>query len=73
MVATASIVDEFATGVGLLAGLIAVGGFLAHIRPALSGASETDLRGATVTGGVVGLVFGLFVIVLSAILDRVNP
>jgi len=61
-----SIVSPFATDFGLLAAAIAVGGFLAHALPALSGASDEKLRRATVGGGLGGIGFGLCVIVLSA-------
>jgi hypothetical protein len=71
MVIIASIASDFATGVGLLAGMIAVTGFAAHARPALSGASEQEIRGATVVGGLVGLGLGAVVIVLSAFVSRV--
>jgi hypothetical protein len=66
MVVAASIVDTFATGTGLLAGAIAVGGFISHVGPALSGSSEKKVRQATVLGGLAGLGFGSSVIVLSA-------
>lgn len=72
MLVTANVMNWFATLAGLLAGSIAVGGFLAHIRPALSGASEAELREATVVGGTIGLGVGVFVVVLSAFLDRIG-
>ncbi len=68
MLAVADILGWFATVVGLLTGSIAIGGFLAHIGPALSGASEEELRVATVIGGTVGLGIGASVVVLSAYL-----
>jgi hypothetical protein len=71
MVLLGPIVGEFATGAGLLAGMIAVCGFIAHAGPTLSGASEEEIRQATVTGGMAGLGIGVFVVVLSAILGRV--
>jgi len=51
-----SIIVDATTEIGLMAGLIAVGGFLAHVRPALQGRPETELRSATVRGGLGGLV-----------------
>jgi hypothetical protein len=66
MVVTGSIVDTVATGTGLLAGAIAVGGFISHVGPALSGSSEKRVRQATVLGGLAGFGFGVLVIVLSA-------
>jgi hypothetical protein len=64
-----SIVNQFATCVGLAAGAIAIGGFLSHVPSALSGASEAEIRRATVSGGLVGLAAALCIIVLSATLD----
>jgi hypothetical protein len=54
---------------GLTAAAIAVGGFLAHVRPALSSAEDQQLRAATVRGGIWGSGVAGFVIVLSAITD----
>jgi hypothetical protein len=68
MVVLGSILTFFATAVGLVAGAIAVGGFLSHVRPALSGASEVELRKATAIGGLAGLACGSFVVVLSALI-----
>jgi hypothetical protein len=65
---TASIASDFATGVGLLAGSIAVFGFVAQAYPALTRASESAVRRLVVIGGLVGLAAGGFVIVLSAII-----
>jgi hypothetical protein len=58
--------SDVATALGLTAAAIAVCGFIAHIKPALSGADEQRLRRATVMGGVAGTVFATGVIVLSA-------
>ena len=63
--------SESAGLVGLLAGLIAVGGFIAHSGPALAGGSEKRIREATVQGGLAGLATGLVVVVLSAIMEMV--
>jgi hypothetical protein len=71
MVLLGPIVAEFATAAGLLAGMIAVCGFIAHAGPTLSGASEKEIRQATVIGGMAGLAIGSFVVVLSALLGRV--
>lgn len=62
---------EMATAIGLLAGLIAVCGFLANAGPTLSGAPEEEIREATVAGGLAGFRFGLGVVVLSANAARV--
>jgi hypothetical protein len=66
MVVVGSIASQFAEGFGLSAAAIAVCGFLAHAGPALAGADEKKLRNATVVGGLAGLCFAVFVIVLSA-------
>jgi hypothetical protein len=58
---------DAATGAGLLAAAIAVCGFVAHVRPALSGADERELREATVKGGLAGIAIAGLVIVLSAL------
>jgi hypothetical protein len=69
MLGLASIADTATTCVGLMAGLIAVGGFIAHVRPALSGADEARLRLVTVRGGIGGLALAISVVVLSAFID----
>jgi len=68
-----AIVNQFATGLGVLAGAIAVGGFLSHVGPALSRAPEDELRRATARGGLTGFRIGAGVIVLSALLDKLTP
>ena len=70
MFVTASIASDLGTAVGVLAGLIAVGGFLAHAGPVLDGASEDDVRQAMVKGGLAGFSLGAVVVVLSAIGSR---
>jgi hypothetical protein len=54
---------------GLMAAMIGVCGFLAHMRPALSGDDERRLREATATGGAIGAGLALLLIVLSALID----
>lgn len=54
-----------ATIVGLMAGGIAVGGFLGHAGPSLSGKSDRELRRATTLGGLAGLSIALGTIALS--------
>jgi hypothetical protein len=66
MLVADSILSTAATGFGLAAATIAVFGFAAHIKPALSGAEERRIREATVIGGIGGLVVSLSVIILSA-------
>lgn len=58
--------SQSATIVGLMAGGIAVGGFLGHAGPSLSGGSELKLRRGTTTGGLVGLSFAVLLVALSA-------
>lgn len=67
-----TLLNEFTTGVGLAAGMIAVGGFLGHVRPALAGAEDDKLREATVRGGLVGIAVAIVVVVLSASVDRLS-
>jgi hypothetical protein len=67
-----AIVSQVAACTGILVGAIALGGFLAHVGPALEGAREDDLRKATARGGLEGLKVGSAVIVLSAIIDRLT-
>jgi hypothetical protein len=62
----ASIAGDFGTAVGVLAGMIAIAGFLGHAEPVLRGGSEREVQKATVVGGLVGCCFGAFVVVLSA-------
>jgi hypothetical protein len=47
--------SHLATLVGLLAGGIAIGGFLGHARPGLSEGSDAEIRHATTTGGLIGM------------------
>jgi hypothetical protein len=60
-----ALLGQIATIVGLLAGGIAVGGFLGHVRPSLNGESDAELRRATTLGGLVGLVIIGVLIALS--------
>ena len=63
-----ALLSQFATGAGLMAAGIAVGGFVFHAGPALTGAGETDLRRATVGGGLIAMGIAMGLIVLSVIL-----
>ena len=51
----ASAIDLLASLSGLFATAIVVGGFLAHVRPALTGKNEAELRRATAFGGLLGM------------------
>jgi hypothetical protein len=65
MLVVGSILSQSATIVGLIAGAIAVGGFIGHAEPSLSGKSEEKLRRATTIGGPVGLAAAALAIALS--------
>jgi hypothetical protein len=67
MFVLATLLDQSASAVGLVAAAIAVGGFLGHAGLALGGSTEEELRAATVAGGLWGTVGAAFIIVLSAI------
>ncbi|MET0559310.1 MAG: hypothetical protein ABW065_11635 [Solirubrobacterales bacterium] len=58
MLVTASIASDFAAGLGLLAGAIAVFGFLFQVYPALLGASDREVRRFVAVGGLTGSAFG---------------
>jgi F0F1-type ATP synthase membrane subunit c/vacuolar-type H+-ATPase subunit K len=62
-----SIAGQAASGVGFIATSIAVGGFLAHAKPALARDPEPELRRATVEGGLYGLLFAVILIVVSGL------
>jgi hypothetical protein len=68
----ASIAGDFATAVGVVAGMIAVGGFVGHAPSALDHAPDREIQQATVVGGLVGGAIGAFVVVLSAIFSTVT-
>jgi len=72
MLVIGSIASDFGTAVGVVAGMIAVGGFIAHAPRALAGAPEQDIQVATVAGGLFGLFIGSSVVVLSAIASRLS-
>gem|GEM_PF-867651 len=57
--------SQSATIVGLMAGCVAVGGFIGHAGPSLSGAPAAELRRLTTVGGIGGLCASLVIIVLS--------
>jgi hypothetical protein len=64
-----ALVGQIATIVGLMAGGIAVGGFIGHARPSLLGKPDLELRQMTTIGGLVGLMLSVLVIVLSVVLQ----
>ena len=65
MLPVGSIIEDGATLTALLAGAMAVGGFLAHARPVLQRRDEVDIRIATVIGGLIG--FGVASITMLAL------
>lgn len=71
MVIVGSLASSAATGTGFVAASIAVFGFLLHVVPALSGASEATVRRATIAGGILGFGWAMGVMLLSAWIDRV--
>ncbi len=68
----ASIASDFATAVGVVAGMIAVGGFVGHAPSVLDHAPDREIQQATVVGGLAGGAIGVFVVVLSAIFSTVS-
>lgn len=64
-----SLISTATTGTGFAAASIAVFGFLLHVVPVLSGASEVTIRRATVTGGLVGFALAVAVMLLSTFID----
>ncbi len=67
MLVAGSIVSQFATVAGFVAAVIAVGGFIAHARPAITGKEESELRRATAIGGLCGLSLALMVIAVDGV------
>jgi hypothetical protein len=72
MLPIASFAGEFATAVGIVAGMIAVGGFIGHAPSVLDGAPDREIQQATVSGGIAGGSVGALVVVLSAIGSRIS-
>jgi hypothetical protein len=62
--------EQFAAGLGILAGGIAIGGFLAYTG--LRREPDVELREATARGGLIGLAAAVCVVVLSALIDRLT-
>ncbi len=54
--------------VGLIAGSMSVGGFLANVGPVLRGHTEEQLRTATVRGGLSGIAAAAFINFLALFL-----
>jgi hypothetical protein len=72
MLPVASFVGDFAAAVGIVAGMIAVGGFIGHAPSVLNGAPDREIQQATVSGGIAGGSIGALVVVLSALGSRIS-
>jgi len=72
MLVIGSIASDFGAAVGVVAGMIAVGGFVGHAPSALGGASDRAIQQATVSGGLAGGSIGILVVVLSAIVSKLQ-
>lgn len=66
------LLTQSATIVGLFAGSIAVGGFLGHARPSMSGQPETKLKRDTTVGGLYGMGLAMGLIVLSVFVNLLS-
>jgi hypothetical protein len=66
------LLTQSATIVGLLAGSIAVGGFLGHAPPSMSGQPEAKLRRDTTVGGLYGMGLAMGLIVLSVFVNLLS-
>jgi hypothetical protein len=65
-----TIASQLTTLFGLAAAAIATGGFISHAPRVLSGRSESEIRRATVKGGLLGLAFVGAIIVLSTLVEQ---
>jgi len=72
MLLIASFAGDFATAVGIVAGMIAIGGFVGHVPSVLDRAPDREIQQATVSGGMAGGFVGALVVVLSAIASKVS-
>jgi hypothetical protein len=62
-----AIIVDATTGAGLLTACIALGGFIAHVYPALAGRDEDAIRTATVIGGLGGLGSALSIMFVAGL------
>lgn len=67
MVPVGSIVGDGAAGVGVVAGMVAICGFLTHAGPVLQRRDEAEIRIATVVGGIAGFAMGCLIVVAQII------
>jgi hypothetical protein len=63
-----SFIGDVASGAGLVAACIAVGGFLMQVPPALAKADDKSVRAATVVGGLVGLLVAAALVVVAVLI-----
>jgi hypothetical protein len=61
------ILERGALTAGFLAATIAVGGFLGRARAIREVDEAADLQSHTVAGGLIGLAFGIVVVVVDAV------
>jgi hypothetical protein len=61
------VLERTAAATGLLAAAIAVGGFVTGTRALISSEEPQNLQLSTAAGGVLGLFFGVAVIVIDAV------
>lgn len=59
---------QLAAATGFMAAAIAVGGFVAHARPAMAGESEEELRRLTAAGGAFGLAVAVLLMSVGMVL-----
>jgi hypothetical protein len=64
-----SFLGDAASGAGLVAACIAVGGFLMQVPPALAREDDESVRAATVIGGLAGLGFAAFFLVVGVLVS----
>jgi uncharacterized membrane protein len=69
VVPAGTLINDFASGVGLIAACIAVCGFLSQVPPALAKEDDKAVRAATVVGGVGGLVLAVILIVTAFLIE----
>jgi hypothetical protein len=62
-------IGDAASGAGLVAACIAVGGFLMQAPPALAKADDKSVRAATVVGGLVGLVVAVLLVATGVLIS----
>ncbi|MGN6203082.1 MAG: hypothetical protein ACTHNY_11850 [Solirubrobacterales bacterium] len=65
MLPVGSLINDAASGAGLVAACIAVCGFLLQAPSALAKADDKSVRAATVVGGLAGLVLGIGLIAIA--------